>query len=79
MSLDLWRRLRLENFMVRLLSADDLRARGVRLSKSQLYNLMKKGSFPRPIKVGGRSVAWPEAEIEAWLQQRIDDRDEAVQ
>lgn len=65
--------------MVKLLSADDLRARGVRLSKSQLYNLMKQGSFPRPIKVGGRSVAWPEPEIDAWLQERMDERGEAKQ
>lgn len=65
--------------MVKLLTADDLRERGVRLSKSQLYNLMKQGSFPRPIKVGGRSVAWPEPEIEAWLQQRMEARDGAAQ
>lgn len=61
--------------MVNLLSAEDLKAKGIRLSKSQRYNLIRQGLFPKPIKIGSRSVAWPETEIEAWLQQRIGERD----
>ncbi|WP_105438482.1 AlpA family transcriptional regulator [Neorhizobium sp. T25_13] len=64
--------------MVNLLSADDLKAKGIRLSKSQRNVLIKQGSFPPPIKIGGRLVAWSEPEIEAWLRARMAERDGAA-
>ena len=36
------------------------------LSRSSIYRRMDEGSFPRPRRTGRRSVAWPQAEIEAW-------------
>jgi prophage regulatory protein len=42
----------------------------VRLSRSLVYSLMAEGSFPRPIKLGRRAVAWRAADIEAWLTSR---------
>ncbi|MFB0691935.1 AlpA family phage regulatory protein [Agrobacterium fabrum] len=65
--------------MVTLLSADDLKAKGIRLSKSQRNLLIKKGDFPKPVKIGARLVAWPEHEINDWLKIRIAERDGAVQ
>ena len=37
---------------------------------STLYYLMNKGDFPKPVKMGARSVAWKRSEIEAWIQSR---------
>lgn len=45
------------------------------LSRSTIYLLIKKGTFPKPIKLGERSVGWVEAEVDAWLEGRIQQRD----
>ncbi len=69
----------MENVMVTLLSADDLKAKGIRLSKSQRNLLISKGAFPKPVRIGARMVAWPEQEINDWLKSRIAERDGTVQ
>jgi prophage regulatory protein len=38
--------------------------------KSQLYHLMGKGEFPRPVNISKQSVGWWSDEIEAWQQSR---------
>ena len=42
------------------------------ISKSRIYLLMarEEDAFPRPIKLGIRSVGWRKAEVEAWLDSR---------
>lgn len=40
------------------------------LSRSGIYDLMAKGSFPRPIRLTQKAVAWRESDIAAWLAQR---------
>ena len=40
------------------------------LSRSHLYALMKEGKFPKPIKLGARSVGWRVDEVEAWIAAR---------
>jgi len=47
------------------------------LSRSTIYLLMQNGQFPKPVRIGGRAVAWPEADIEAWLNARLAEREEA--
>jgi prophage regulatory protein len=42
------------------------------LSRSTIYLRVAQGTFPTPISLGGRAVGWIEAEIQAWLQDRID-------
>jgi prophage regulatory protein len=37
------------------------------LSRSALYERMKKGLFPRPFSLGGRTVAWLESDIDQWI------------
>jgi prophage regulatory protein len=44
------------------------------LSTSGLYKLMAEGRFKRPVRLAG-CVAWPEHEVEAFIQLRIDERD----
>lgn len=40
------------------------------LSRSTIYELMRKGQFPRPVNLSARAVAWPESAIAAWLASR---------
>ncbi|MFZ5486158.1 helix-turn-helix transcriptional regulator [Extensimonas vulgaris] len=43
----------------------------VGVSKSKLYEMIGKGEFPKPIKIGQRTSAWPESAIRQWIEQRI--------
>ncbi len=38
------------------------------LSRSTLYDWMKRGEFPQPVKLGTRIVAWRESDITTWLE-----------
>jgi prophage regulatory protein len=48
------------------------------LSGSTIYLEISKGTFPKPIKLGAKSVAWLDHEIDEWLKARIAARDEAA-
>lgn len=43
----------------------------VKCSKAKVYSEMKKGTFPKPIKLGDRAVAWVVADVREWLGNRI--------
>lgn len=44
----------------------------VALCGSQIYNLIREGKFPAPIKLlGGRRSAWIESEVLAWIHEQI--------
>lgn len=47
----------------------------VGLSKSPLYAKIKAGEFPKPVPLSNQAVGWLESEVEAWLQERIKQRD----
>lgn len=43
------------------------------LSRSTIYLRISRGEFPPPISLGGgRAVGWVEAEIQQWLEVRIE-------
>ena len=63
--------------MPKLLKAKQV-AEYVNVSKSQIYKLVQQGRLPKPIKLGERGSAWLVSEIDAWLQSRVDLRDEEV-
>jgi prophage regulatory protein len=46
--------------------------RNTGLSRSTIYLRISQGTFPKPVSLGGRAVGWLEAEIQEWLQRRID-------
>ncbi|MEQ9878008.1 AlpA family transcriptional regulator [Pectobacterium aroidearum] len=46
------------------------------LRKSWIYLLMKQGEFPQTVKIGARSVAWVESEVNDWIAARISRRGE---
>ena len=47
------------------------------LSRSTVCNLVKEGSFPKPISIEGRigsgrrMVAWVESEVQDWIENQI--------
>lgn len=61
----------------RLLSYDDLKARGITLSKLQLWRMARDGKFPKPVKLSHSRNAWVEDEINDWLDQRVAEREES--
>jgi prophage regulatory protein len=40
------------------------------LSRSSIYEGIKSHSFPCPIRIGKRAVAWREVDIQEWLNSR---------
>jgi prophage regulatory protein len=56
--------------MVALLRLPAVLARTA-LSRSAMYALAQRGEFPKPVKVQRRASAWVEAEVDAWIAQRI--------
>ena len=47
------------------------------LARSTVYKFIAEGSFPKPVPLGGRAVAWVEEEVNDWLLEKIQQRDEA--
>ncbi|WP_260590431.1 helix-turn-helix transcriptional regulator [Variovorax sp. DXTD-1] len=48
-------------------------------SKSTLANRVDAGDFPAPVPSGPRTVGWVEAEVIAWLEARIRERDARIE
>jgi len=41
-------------------------------SRSSIYDGIADGTFPKPVKIGARAVAWPESVIRAWIAERME-------
>lgn len=41
------------------------------LSRSSLYRLIASGSFPASIQLSANAVGWLEAEVSAWIADRV--------
>ena len=54
----------------RILRQPDVRAR-IGLSKSTIYELIRKKELKAPIKLGERAVGWLESDIDEFLAKRI--------
>ena len=44
------------------------------LSRSSIYAYIDKGIFPTQVKLGARSVAWLESDIQSWVESKINAR-----
>lgn len=40
-------------------------------SKAWIYRLLKENRFPQSVKIGSRSIAFVESEVDDWINQRI--------
>lgn len=54
----------------RFIKAAEVRSQTT-LSTSEIYRRIAAGTFPAPIKLGAKSVAWIESEVLAWCEDRI--------
>jgi prophage regulatory protein len=46
-------------------------------SRSTIYKRISEGEFPKPVKLGAKSVGWVEEEVAAYNEARIAARDAA--
>lgn len=52
-------------------------SRATGLGRSAIYERMDRGEFPLPVAVTSKARAWVEAEVVAWIRDRIAQRDAA--
>lgn len=45
--------------------------RRVGLSRSVIYERIRRGAFPKPVNLGGHAVGWLESEINQWINSRV--------
>ncbi len=45
------------------------------LSSASIYRLIKKGEFPKQIKLSERSSGWLLSEVEQWLDSKVNARE----
>lgn len=41
----------------------------VGMSRAEIYRQMKRGDFPKPVSLGGKSVAWKTEDLERWKSE----------
>lgn len=44
----------------------------VALSRSSIYERIRRGDFPRPVSIGARAVAWTSGSIAEWQARQIE-------
>lgn len=40
------------------------------VSRATIYNWIRDGHFPKPIRIGPRAVRWRKSDIEKWIEGR---------
>jgi prophage regulatory protein len=38
------------------------------IPRSSLYDKLRRGQFPQPVRIGRRAVAWRESDIVSWIE-----------
>lgn len=46
----------------------------VGFSKATLYNMVRDGEFPKPVRVSSRLSRWLQSEVDTWIQSRAEER-----
>ena len=59
----------------RLIPYEALKAKGIPYSKPHLWRLERANKFPKRVPIGAGRYAYIEAEIDAWIDTRIAERD----
>ena len=44
------------------------------IKKTKIYDEIKQGRFPQPVRLGTRSVGWLADEVQLWITQRAAER-----
>ena len=45
------------------------------VGRTTIYEMISRVEFPAPVKIGPRASAWPQHEIERWIEDRISERE----
>ena len=61
-----------------LIPLSRLSDKGIIYSRNYIDRLIKEGRFPKPIYLSPRRRAFVEAEIDAWIAERAEKREEAA-
>jgi len=43
----------------------------VGLGNTSIYKRIKEGTFPKPVPIGDRAVAWDSEAIDSWIEAKI--------
>lgn len=46
----------------------------VGMCKASIYNMIKRGEFPAPIKLGPKASGWLVNEVQGWITERMSAR-----
>ena len=57
---------------MRLIRIKEVLARTGYKSPTTIWNLERRGLFPKRRRIGPNAVAWVEEEIESWMQSRAE-------
>ncbi|RQV93576.1 AlpA family phage regulatory protein [bacterium] len=60
---------------MRYIRFKELRQR-VPLGRTTIWRMMREGRFPRSRRIGKTATAWLENEIEEWIRNRADKREQ---
>ena len=41
-----------------------------KLSRTSIYDYVKEGKLPKPVKIGSRSSVWLQSEVLKWMEER---------
>ncbi len=41
------------------------------IGHTSIYKGIKEGTFPRPVRIGDRMVAWDSEAIDSWIEKQI--------
>jgi prophage regulatory protein len=67
-----------EEIAMRFLRINEVRER-IGLGRTSIYKMVNEGTFPKPVRVLGKKVAWIDSEVDEWMMQRIaDERGDAI-
>ena len=62
----------------RSITPDMLPSKGIRYNSNHLRRMWRHGEFPKPVNLSPRRIAWPEEEIDAWIDERIAAREKGA-
>jgi len=57
----------------RILRLDEVEAKSG-FKRAHIYSLMRKGEFPKALRLGVRAVGWDSVEIDEWIAERTNNR-----
>ena len=46
--------------------------------RTSIYEKIALGTFPTPVHLGPRAVAWISSEIDQWIDERVKERDQKL-